>query len=115
MRRTDSASIVLLLLLATLTSLVLPPASAAAQMSWVPQGRFGKRTESLEDIKAALAGVQETDNVRNILLSNGRMKFADDPYIRGDGVICIKTAHIGFYRCLRRIVSEVIEVADPET
>jgi hypothetical protein len=82
--------------------LSLPGEISMEQYAWQPQGRFGKRTgEGLDEIQTALAGLQASDSLRNVLLFNGRRKFADEPTIRGDGAICIKTAHLGYYKCLR--------------
>jgi len=79
--------------------IAVPNVSADA---WQPQGRFGKR-DGLDELKSALSGLQVPDNLRNVLLFNGRMQYADDPVIHGDGVVCIKTVYTGYYRCMRVI------------
>jgi len=114
MKQSTVWSGVVFMSLVALTSLLLPDTCEAGQLQWVPQGRFGKRTDGLEDIKTALTGLQSSDGLRNVLLSNGRMRFAEDPYIQGDGVICLRTAHVGYYRCIRRILTEVSDVASVE-
>jgi len=98
-------------LLLLLIEVTLVREGSTEQFSWQPQGRFGKRAgdESLEEIKSALSGVAQTpvEGLRNVLLLNGRMRLAEEATLRStDGAVCLRTAQVGHYRCLR--------VADPD-